>query len=66
VTKENALKRQNLERQNLEFDALTTLAEHWNKLREVAVVDDDYPEYRRRYEVALQQFIEALKINRRL
>lgn len=52
--------------QNAEFDALTKLTERWRVLREVAVVDDDYPQERRRYEAALEDFIRALRANGRL
>ena len=55
-----------IDRQNKEFDALTVLATKWEALRNVAVVDDDYPHYRRSYELALANFIRALKINGRL
>lgn len=50
--------------QNAEFDALTKLAERWASLRQVAVVDDDYPEYRHYYESAMQTFLEAVSANR--
>jgi hypothetical protein len=52
--------------QNAEFDALTELAETWKRLRQVAVVDDDYPAYRHRYEGAMKTFIAAIKANGRL
>ena len=51
--------------QNNEFDALTVLAEQWRLLRQVAVVDDDYPAYRHRYEGALKTFIDAARANGR-
>lgn len=54
-----------LEKQSAEFDALTKLSEIWRKLQQVAVVDDDYPEYRHHYESALKDFIDALTANRR-
>ena len=54
-----------IELQNKEFDALTALAENWAVLRQVAVVDDDYPLYRNRYERALTTFIDALRANGR-
>ncbi len=54
-----------IELQNKEFDALTALTERWAELRQVAVVDDDYPTYRQRYERALTAFIDALKANGR-
>ncbi len=49
--------------QNEEFDALTRLSEAWRILQNVAVVDDDYPEYRHKYNGALKDFISALKAN---
>lgn len=52
--------------QNAEFDALSVLAEEWRKLRQVAVVDDDYPEARHYYESALKAFIEAADANGRI
>jgi hypothetical protein len=54
-----------IELQSKEFDALTVLAEKWSTLRNVAVVDDDYPEYRHYYESALRAFMEALAENGR-
>lgn len=55
-----------LDRQNKEFDALTELAKRWGALQQVAVVDDDYPQYRHRYEGALKDFIGAIRENGRL
>lgn len=55
-----------LDRQNAEFDALTHLAAEWENLKTVAVVDDDYPRARHRYESAMKTFIAALKANGRL
>jgi len=57
---------QGIDRQNAEFDALTKLTKQWETLQRVAVVEDDYPEYRHRYEGALRDFIVALKNNGRL
>jgi len=54
-----------IDRQNAEFDTLTTLAREWKILQGIAVVDDDYPAYRARYETALQKFITALGENGR-
>lgn len=51
--------------QNAEFDALTKLAEAWRILQHVAVVDDDYPDYRHKYEQALRAFIAAWLANGR-
>lgn len=56
----------NLDRQNIEFDAVNLLAAEWGKLRTVAVVDDDYPRMRHYYESALKTFIAALETNGRL
>ena len=55
-----------LDRQNKEFDALTTLAAKWNILRNTAVVDDDYPEMRHYYESAMKDFINAIRENGRI
>lgn len=55
-----------LDLQNQEFDALDRLIQKWEVLRRVAVVDDDYPEYRHRYEQALAEFIKALRANGRI
>jgi len=51
--------------QNAEFDALTKLCEAWDVLKNTAVVDDDYPAMRHRYEDALETFIVALWNNGR-
>lgn len=55
-----------LDRQNKEFDALAELAKRYDQLTRVAVVEDDYPEYRHRYEGALKDFIKAIRENGRL
>jgi hypothetical protein len=52
--------------QNAEFDALEVLIKSYQRLREVAVVEDDYPEYRHYYERAIRMFIHALRENGRL
>ena len=52
--------------QNAEFDALTELSKRWDTLQQIAVVDDDYPEYRHRYEGAMRTFIAAIAANGRL
>lgn len=57
---------ESIDRQNREFDALAELSKRWAALQRVAVVDDDYPEYRHRYEGALKDFIRALEDNGRL
>lgn len=53
-----------MELQSLEFNAVNELAEAWRVLQQVAIVDDDYPYYRSRYEVALRNFCEAVRENR--
>ncbi len=55
-----------LDRQNAEFDALTDLAEQWARLQQVVVVDDEYPQYRSKYEGAMHRFINAIRDNGRL
>lgn len=55
-----------IDRQNKEFDALTELAKRWETLQRVPVVDDDYPEVRRRYEGAMKDFLRAVEGNGRL
>jgi len=55
-----------IELQNKEFDALTALAKQWSTLKQVPVVDDDYPKYRHRYEGAVKDFIIAIRANGRL
>lgn len=52
--------------QNAEFDALTERSKKWATLQMVAVVDDDYPEYRHYYESALRTFLDAVAANREL
>jgi hypothetical protein len=54
-----------MELQNREFDALTALADEWAKLRNIAVVDDDYPRARRIYETKMQDLIDATDANGR-
>lgn len=56
---------QKLALQNAEFDALTKLCECWRVLQQVAVVDDDYPVMRYKYEKALGDFLTACKANGR-
>lgn len=55
-----------IDRQNKEFDALNELIKRWESLQRVAVVDDDYPEYRHYYETALKNFVGAIENNGRL
>lgn len=55
-----------LDLQNIEFDRMTKLAEAWTILRKIAVVEDDYPQYRRKYEAAMRDFIDAIRANGRI
>jgi hypothetical protein len=52
--------------QNAEFDALEKLIEKYQILCTIAVVDNDYPEFRHYYEGALKGFIDALRNNGRI
>lgn len=52
--------------QNAEFDALKKLAEEYEALCRVPVVDDYYPEARHYYETKMRAFIEAIRANGRL
>jgi len=52
--------------QNEEFDAIALLAKTYNILMSVAVVDDDYPTFRKRYEDAMALFIKAIRANGRI
>ncbi len=54
-----------IELQNKEFDALKYLLERYNTLMNTAVVDDDYPEMRHKYESALSHFLECCGENGR-
>lgn len=51
--------------QRKEFDAAHDFAKALDRHNRVAVVDDDYPEVRHRYECALSNFIDAMKLNGR-
>jgi hypothetical protein len=53
-----------MDRQNAEFDALTKLVEAFRIHNTVAVVDDDYPEVRHKYEAALKDFLRICSANR--
>jgi len=55
-----------METQNIEFDAVSELAQRWSVLQRVAVVEDDYAEHRSRYEGAMYRFIKAIEQNGRL
>lgn len=54
-----------MKRQNVEFDAMAYLAKAYQALRVTAVVDDDYPMVRDRYEGAVYRFLQACKDNGR-
>jgi hypothetical protein len=54
-----------MQTQRDEFDAAYQLSEHLKDLSYTAVVDDDYPMVRHRYEGALTNFILAMKANGR-
>lgn len=54
-----------IESQNREFDALRDLATAFEILCMVAVVDDDYPMYRRRYEGRMRELLRRMKDNGR-
>lgn len=59
----NTLIEMNLQRE--EFEALSKLIQNFEAHNLVPIVDDDYPEIRHRYEVALQNFLKACKANGR-
>lgn len=50
--------------QSAEFDAMSKLWEAWGNLRQVAIVDDDYPMYRTRYETTMREYVKAVRANR--
>lgn len=52
--------------QSNEFDAVAKLSEEYRRITFTPVVDDDYPEVRSDYEMALSQLIVALRANGRL
>ncbi|QDJ96265.1 hypothetical protein Xoosp13_78 [Xanthomonas phage Xoo-sp13] len=52
-----------IKRQRNEFDAVLDLVNAYNSL--APIVDDDYPETRYRYEMALGGLVEAMKANER-
>jgi NTP pyrophosphatase (non-canonical NTP hydrolase) len=61
------IKRNEIWLQNLEYDALQKVIQAYqNGIQKCAVVDDDFPEVKRRYEAALRDFIQALKNNGRI
>jgi hypothetical protein len=54
---ESFLESESFKRQKAEFDAVTALAALWRS--QPAIVDDDYPEWRHRYEGAAKTFVAA-------
>jgi hypothetical protein len=54
-----------IDRQNKEFTALNQLVKSWETLKQIAVVDDDYPRFRHYYERDLDLFLKACKENGR-
>jgi hypothetical protein len=52
------------EKQSQEFESMEELAEQWRKLQMTAIVDDDYPEIRDQWELALAHFLRAVFENR--
>lgn len=60
-----AVSRDQFSLQNAEFDAVRELSKRIARLDHTAIVDDDYPEMRHRYESALHGLITALKDNGR-
>lgn len=54
-----------IELQNAEFKAVKRLAEAWRPLQMIAPVDDDYPEFRHRYEGAIEGLLRAARANGR-
>ncbi|KKL23776.1 hypothetical protein LCGC14_2422050, partial [marine sediment metagenome] len=50
-------------RQTAEFDALDKLVEAYRQLTLIAVVDDDYPEVRHKYESTLRTFLKVTTVN---
>lgn len=51
--------------QQAEFDALSDLVKRYQRLTMTPIVDDDYPEMRHYYEVAVRNFIDACQKNGR-
>lgn len=52
-------------RQKEEFDAAERLAAAYRVITWTAIVDDDYPEVRHKYEAAVHTFLKACKANGR-
>lgn len=59
------MKRDRIDLQNAEFDALTVLSKAWTRLSMTPVVDDDYEEMRHYYESALRDFLDKVNENRK-
>lgn len=55
-----------IETMRAELDALTALERQHKKLTFTPIVDDDYPEVRRDYELAVMDLISAFKANGRI
>jgi hypothetical protein len=62
---DDARMQRRMELQNKEFEVLNKLTSAWSILQNVAVVEDDYPHVRHKYEAALQDFVEAIDANGR-
>lgn len=54
-----------IKKQNHEYDALEKLQEAYTRIQQTAVVDDDFPRVKFRYEQALQIFLNSCKMNGR-
>lgn len=54
-----------MDTQRAEFDAANDFASTFRELTQTAIVDDDYPEVRHRYECALRRLLDACKANGR-
>jgi hypothetical protein len=52
--------------QNAEFDAAGAVCKALAVVLSVAVVDDEYPEVRHKYDSAVRSFIDALRANGRI
>jgi hypothetical protein len=55
-----------MQAQSKEFDAVCDLAAAYRLIEMTAVVDDDYPHVRHRYESALRALLAACKANGRM
>lgn len=52
-----------VKKQSAEFDALENLVHAYQQLKRAAPVDDDYPEFAFRYQVARELFLRACEKN---